>query len=121
MRRKFTYVKGYGPVIGRVSSKWTEIRIKPERYGERGKYVFGYDTGSLAVIASVRILGPCARTQRRCALQDGAAKVRLAMAAMGQKETKVTDLCSELAIARQTLYRHLAPDGDAAQGQAEDS
>ena len=26
-----------------------------------------------------------------------AAKVRLAMAAMGQKETKVTDLCSELA------------------------
>ena len=30
---------------------------------------------------------------------------------MGQKETKVTDLCSELAITRQTLYRHLAPDG----------
>jgi hypothetical protein len=25
------------------------------------------------------------------------------MAAMGQKETKVTDLCSELAITRQTL------------------
>jgi hypothetical protein len=31
-----------------------------------------------------------------------AAKVRLAMAAMGQKETKVRDLCSELAITRQT-------------------
>ena len=40
-----------------------------------------------------------------------AAKVRLAMTAMGQKETKVTDLCSELAITRQTLYRHVAPDG----------
>ena len=40
-----------------------------------------------------------------------AAKVRLAMVAMGQKETKVTDLCSELAITRQTLYRHVAPDG----------
>jgi hypothetical protein len=39
-----------------------------------------------------------------------AAKVRLAMAAMGRKETKVTDLCSELAITRQTLYRHVAPD-----------
>ena len=39
------------------------------------------------------------------------AKVRLAMAAMGQKETKVTDLCSELAITRQTLYRHVAPHG----------
>jgi hypothetical protein len=37
--------------------------------------------------------------------------MRLAMAATGQKETKVTDLCSELAIARQTLYRHVAPDG----------
>ena len=40
-----------------------------------------------------------------------ATKVRLAMAAMGQKETKVTDLCSELAITRQTLYRHVAPNG----------
>jgi len=30
---------------------------------------------------------------------------------MGQKETKVTDLCSELAITRQTLYRYVAPDG----------
>ena len=39
------------------------------------------------------------------------AKLRVAMAAMGQKETKVTDLCSELAITRQTLYRHVAPDG----------
>ena len=45
-----------------------------------------------------------------------AAKVRLAMAAMGQKETNVTDLCSKLAITRQTLYRHLAPDGDAFSG-----
>ena len=40
-----------------------------------------------------------------------AAKVRLAMAAMGQKETKVADLCKELAITRQTLYRHVAPNG----------
>jgi DNA invertase Pin-like site-specific DNA recombinase len=40
-----------------------------------------------------------------------AAKLRLAMAAMGQPETKVRDLCSELGITRQTLYRHVAPDG----------
>jgi hypothetical protein len=33
------------------------------------------------------------------------------MVAMGQKETKVADLCSELTITRQTLYRHVAPDG----------
>jgi hypothetical protein len=46
-----------------------------------------------------------------------AAKVRLAMAAMGQKETKVTDLCSELATTRQTLYGHVAPDGKIRSGK----
>lgn len=40
-----------------------------------------------------------------------AAKLRLAMAAMGQKETVVSDLCKELGITRQTLYRHVGPDG----------
>ena len=39
------------------------------------------------------------------------AKVRLAMAAMGQPETVVGDLCKELGVTRQTLYRHVAPDG----------
>ena len=38
-------------------------------------------------------------------------KLRLAMAAMGQKETVVSDLCKELGVTRQTLYRHLGPDG----------
>jgi DNA invertase Pin-like site-specific DNA recombinase len=40
-----------------------------------------------------------------------AAKLRLAMAAMGQPETKVSDLCQELGITRQTLYRHISPSG----------
>jgi len=40
-----------------------------------------------------------------------AAKVRLAMAAMGQPGTNVGDLCKDLGITRQTLYRHVAPDG----------
>ncbi|EBC2121845.1 recombinase family protein [Salmonella enterica] len=39
------------------------------------------------------------------------AKLRLAMAAMGQPETKVSTLCQELGITRQTLYRHISPDG----------
>ncbi len=39
------------------------------------------------------------------------AKLRLAMAAMGKPETKVGELCQELSITRQTLYRHVAPDG----------
>ena len=41
-----------------------------------------------------------------------AAKLRLAMAAMGQPETKVGNLCNELGVTRQTLYRHVAPDGN---------
>ena len=40
-----------------------------------------------------------------------AAKLRLAMASMGKPETRVGELCAELGISRQTLYRHVAPDG----------
>ncbi len=40
-----------------------------------------------------------------------AAKLRLAMAAMGQRKTVVSELCRELGVTRQTLYRHLGPDG----------
>ena len=40
-----------------------------------------------------------------------AAKVRLAMAAMEQPQTKVADLCRELGVTRQTLYRHVSPEG----------
>ncbi|EPU8562964.1 recombinase family protein [Yersinia enterocolitica] len=39
------------------------------------------------------------------------AKLRLAMAAMGKPETKINELCKELGITRQTLYRHISPDG----------
>lgn len=40
------------------------------------------------------------------------AKVRLAQAAMGKPETKVADLCVELGITRQTLYRFVGPTGE---------
>src|SRR4051812_35635847 len=40
-----------------------------------------------------------------------AAKVRLAMAAMGQPGTHVGELCQELGVSRNTLYKHVAPDG----------
>lgn len=40
------------------------------------------------------------------------AKLRLARAAMGQPETKVGDLCAELGITRQTLYRFVSPKGE---------
>jgi hypothetical protein len=40
-----------------------------------------------------------------------AAKLRLALASMGKPETKVGELCAALGIVRQTLYRHVGPDG----------
>lgn len=40
------------------------------------------------------------------------AKLRLAQAAMGKPETKVGDLCAELGITRQTLYRFVGPKGE---------
>ncbi|MCK1804293.1 recombinase family protein, partial [Brevibacterium sp. R8603A2] len=40
------------------------------------------------------------------------AKLRLAMASMGKPGTNVGDLCKELGITRQTLYRHVSPTGE---------
>ena len=39
------------------------------------------------------------------------AKVRLAAASMGQPGTNVAELCQELGVTRQTLYRHVSPTG----------
>src|SRR5262245_9569879 len=40
------------------------------------------------------------------------AKLRLATAAMGNRETNIGDLCRELGITRSTLYRHVSPTGE---------
>ena len=40
------------------------------------------------------------------------AKLRLAQAAMGKRGTVVADLCKELGVSSQTLYRHVSPIGD---------
>lgn len=40
------------------------------------------------------------------------ARIRLAQASMGQPETNVGELCKELGITRQTLYRHVSPTGE---------
>ena len=40
------------------------------------------------------------------------AKLRLAAASMGQPDTKISELCTELGITRQTLYRHVSPAGE---------
>ncbi len=40
------------------------------------------------------------------------AKLRLAAASMGQPDTNVGELCTELGVTRQTLYRHVSPTGE---------
>ena len=40
-----------------------------------------------------------------------AAKLRRAQAAIGHPETKIGELCAELRITKQTLYRHVSPSG----------
>jgi DNA invertase Pin-like site-specific DNA recombinase len=40
------------------------------------------------------------------------AQIRLAQAAMGNRDTKVSDLCEELSITRTTLYRYVGPKGE---------
>ena len=40
------------------------------------------------------------------------AKLRLAQAAMAKCDTKVSDLCTELGVTRQTLYRFVGPKGE---------
>lgn len=39
-------------------------------------------------------------------------KLRLAQAAMAKRGTRVGDLCKELGVTRQTLYRFVDPEGD---------
>ena len=39
-------------------------------------------------------------------------KLHLAMALMGKPETQVKELCKELGVTRQTLYRHISPTGE---------
>lgn len=63
---------------------------------------------TIAGLASARARG---RVGGRKATMT-AAKIRLAQAAMGQPETIVADLCKEFKISRQTLYRHVSPDGE---------
>jgi DNA invertase Pin-like site-specific DNA recombinase len=61
---------------------------------------------TLAGLASARARG------RNGGYKMTPAKLRLAMASMGKPGTKVSDLCQELGITRQTLYRHVSPTGE---------
>ncbi len=58
---------------------------------------------TIAGLSSARARGPYTMTP---------AKLRLAQAAMAKRDTKVSDLCTELGVTRQTLYRFVGPKGE---------
>ncbi|BCW71521.1 hypothetical protein NicSoilB8_25650 [Arthrobacter sp. NicSoilB8] len=45
------------------------------------------------------------------------AKLRLALASMRKHGTKVSELCTELGVTRQTLYRHVSPTEERPDGE----
>jgi DNA invertase Pin-like site-specific DNA recombinase len=63
---------------------------------------------TIARLAAARARGRNGR--RPCKMT--APKVRLAMAAMGQKETHIDELCKELGVTQKTLYRHVSQTGE---------
>ncbi len=62
---------------------------------------------TMAGLASARALG----RKGGAPFKMTTAKLRLAQAAMGKPETSVAALCKELGVSRQTLYRHMTPEG----------
>ena len=63
---------------------------------------------TIAGLASARARGRTGGRPRKMT----PAKVRLAMASMGQADANVSELCNELGVSRQTLYRHVSPTGE---------
>jgi DNA invertase Pin-like site-specific DNA recombinase len=84
-----------------------------------GKLVFGFFTALAEfdrelIVERTRAGMVAARARGRNGSRPykmTATKLRLAMAAMGKPETRIGELCAELRIVLQTLYRHVGPDG----------
>src|ERR1700682_5953145 len=63
---------------------------------------------TIAGLAAARARGRVGGRKRKMT----PAKLRLAQAALGKRGTIVADLCEELGVSTQTLYRHLSPTGE---------
>jgi DNA invertase Pin-like site-specific DNA recombinase len=101
----FKVLSGHGSTIDTTSAS--------------GKLVFGIfaalaESERVIIIDRTKAGIATARARGRCGgrpYRMTAAKLRLAMAAKDKPETKVSELCTELGITRQTLYRHVDPNG----------
>jgi len=82
-------------------------RARPRASIARSRVVHG------AVADPTTVVAPCCSGCGGRPFTMTPAKVRLAMASMGKPDTKVNELCKELGISRQTLYRHVSPNGEA--------
>ncbi len=85
----------------------------------QGKLVFGifaalaeFERDLISERTKAGLASACARGRTGGAsFKMTPAKVRLAAVSMQHPETKVSDLCKELGVTRQTLYRYVSPDG----------
>ena len=81
----------------RFRGRWLEPQFERELIRER----------TMAGLAAARARG----RQGGRKFQLTKAQVRLAQSAMKKRDSTVSELCEELGVTRQTLYRYVGPDG----------
>src|SRR3954464_8811363 len=105
-------------MVHELTSRGTGLKVLPghgatiDTTAASGKLVFGFFTALAEferelIVERTRAGMAAARARGRSGgrpYKMTAAKLRLAMAAMGKPETKIGELCAELGIVRQTLY-----------------
>ena len=122
---KLMHLVGLGEVVKRLGRGIADRLHRPGQGASidtttaSGKFVFALFAAlaeferelirerTLAGLASARARGR--KGGRPHALSK--AQVRLAQAAMAQRDTKVSELCLELGVTKATIYRYVAPDG----------
>lgn len=111
------------PKASVVSGLLSALRSRPCREGPHDDTGRKADIWHLRGISRVRkgvnsrahtgrpFIGASTRTNRRAPIQNDPGEAASGMASMGKSDINVSELCMELGITRQTLYRHVSPNG----------